>query len=46
VKFSGSFDGPGTSASGRFQVHVTHVQDGTRYECDSGGADWSAKWQG
>jgi Ca2+-binding RTX toxin-like protein len=46
VKFSGSFDPAGTSASGRFQVHVTHDQDGTHYDCDSGGADWSAKWQG
>lgn len=46
VKFSGSFDASGTSASGRFQVHVTHDEDGTHYDCDSGGADWSAKWQG
>jgi len=46
IKFSGSFDASGTSASGRFQVHVTHDQDGTHYDCDSGGADWSAKWQG
>jgi hypothetical protein len=45
VKFSGSFDATGTSASGRFQVHVTHDEDGTHYDCDSGGADWSAKWQ-
>jgi hypothetical protein len=27
-------------------VHVTHDQDGTHYDCDSGGADWSARWQG
>ena len=46
VKFNGSFDTSGTSAAGRFQVHVTHDQDGTHYDCDSGGADWSAKWQG
>ena len=46
VKFNGSFDASGTSASGRFQVHVTHDEDGTHYKCDSGGADWSAKWQG
>jgi hypothetical protein len=46
VKFSGSFDAAGTSASGRFQVHVTHDEDGTHYDCDSGGADWSARWQG
>lgn len=46
VKFNGSFDASGTSASGRFQVHVTHDEDGTHYDCDSGGADWSAKWQG
>ena len=46
VKFSGSFDSSGTSAAGRFQVQTTHDQDGTRYVCDSGGADWSAKWQG
>ena len=46
VRFSGSFDAAGTSASGRFQVHVTHDEGGTHYDCDSGGADWSAKWQG
>ncbi len=46
VKFNGSFDASGASASGRFQVHVTHEEDGTHYDCDSGGADWSAKWQG
>jgi len=46
VKFSGSFDAAGTSASGRFQVQTTYDQDGTHYICDSGGADWSAKSQG
>lgn len=46
VKFSGSFDAAGVSAAGRFQVQTTHDQDGTHYVCDSGGADWSAKWQG
>jgi hypothetical protein len=46
VKFNGSFDASGTSAAGRFQVHVPYDEDGTHYECDSGGADWSAKWQG
>lgn len=46
VKFSGTFDADGTAAAGRFQVHVTHDEDGVHYECDSGGADWSAKWQG
>lgn len=46
VRFSGSFDPSGTSASGRFQVQTTHDEDGTHYVCDSGGADWSAKWQG
>jgi len=46
VTFSGTFDASGTSVSGRFQVHVTHDEDGTHYVCDSGGADWSAKWQG
>jgi hypothetical protein len=46
VKFSGSFDAAGTSASGRFQVHRSLDYEGNHYECDSGGADWSAKWQG
>lgn len=46
VKFSGSFDEAGVSASGRFQVQTTYDEDGTRYTCDSGGADWSAKSQG
>ena len=46
LKFSGTFDAAGTSASGRFQVHVTHDEGGVHYDCDSGGADWSAKWQG
>ena len=46
VKFNGAFDAAGTSASGRFQVHTSLDQDGVHYECDSGGADWSAKWQG
>ena len=46
VKFNGSFDASGTSASGRFQVQTTYDEDGTHYVCDSGGADWSAKWQG
>jgi hypothetical protein len=46
VKFNGTFDAAGNSASGRFQVHVPFDQDGVHYECDSGGADWSAKWQG
>jgi Ca2+-binding RTX toxin-like protein len=46
VKLSGSFDASGTSVSGRFQVHESLDQDGVHYECDSGGSDWSAKWQG
>ena len=46
IKFTGSFDPSGTLASGRFQVHGLLDDDGTHYECDSGGADWSAKWQG
>jgi hypothetical protein len=46
VRFSGTFDASGTSASGRFQVHESLDQDGVHYECDSGGSDWSAKWQG
>ena len=46
VKFSGTFDATGTSVSGRFQVHTSLDQNGVHYECDSGGSDWSAKWQG
>jgi hypothetical protein len=46
VKFNGTFDAAGTTATGRFQIHVPFDQDGVHYECDSGGADWSAKWQG
>ena len=46
IKFSGSFDAAGTLASGRFQVHRSLDHEGTHYECDSGGADWSARWQG
>jgi Ca2+-binding RTX toxin-like protein len=46
LRFSGSFDAAGTSATGRFQAHRSIDYQGTHYECDSGGADWSAKWQG
>jgi hypothetical protein len=46
IKFSGRFASDGLSVVGRFQVHRSLDYDGTHYECDSGGADWSAKWQG
>ena len=46
VKFSGTFDTAGTSVSGRFQIHFSGPIDGEHNECDSGGADWSARWQG
>jgi hypothetical protein len=46
VKFSGTFATDGSTVAGRFQIHVTFDYQGTRYECDTGGADWSAKWQG
>jgi len=46
VKFSGTFAADGSTVAGRFQIHVSFDYQGTHYECDSGGADWSAKWQG
>jgi len=46
VKFSGTFSEDGSTVSGRFQIHVSEDYEGTRYECDTGAADWSAKWQG
>ena len=45
VKFSGTFSEDGSTVAGRFQIHVSFDYQGTHYECDSGGADWSAKWQ-
>lgn len=44
-RLSGTFDASGTTVSGRFQIHRSGPINGTHYECDSGGADWSAKWQ-
>ena len=31
MNFNGTFDAAGTSASGRFQVHVPFDQDGVHY---------------
>jgi Ca2+-binding RTX toxin-like protein len=46
VKFNGTFAADGSTVAGRFQIHVSFDYQGTHYECDTGGADWSAKWQG
>jgi hypothetical protein len=46
VKFSGTFSEDGSTVVGRFQIHASFDYQGTHYECDTGGADWSAKWQG
>jgi hypothetical protein len=41
----GSFDTNG-NASGRFQVHATFDQDGSRFDCPGEGVDWTVKRQG